>query len=383
MQLNLNAVMVAVSAGILACTPAGGLGFEPASAGFSEVDASSSGGGETAASDSMAMPIPGDPPPDGEDTPDARKTLIPAHSPEWRSWVGSPPPAMWLDVDFADESWARVTAPVGDDGQVATLFDATTAPDGVWLRHHFVGTPSPDWLVFYLRRGSGAVVWLNGVEVVRSNVGDDPVTASTRATDNLSGDEIRRYLRWVVPASNLRDGDNVLAVAVRRATAADAHLGFDLQLDQMDPATAAAGILQVQWRTRRSGGEYTPRNVGAVWIEHADGGFVRTLTVWAGVRREHLVRWQASAADNRVDAMTSATRSSHRTSEASWDLRAATGEVVPAGAYRLVFEFTEDDSNKGAPAGPHVVVPLTIGAGPTLPQLPSHEAFADVTVIAP
>jgi len=141
--------------------------------------------------------------------------------------------------------------------------------------------------------------------------------------------------------------------------------------------------LEVQWRTRSYGGEYASDNVGVAWIETTSGAFVRTLTIWAEVRRKHLVRWQASAQGDVIDAVTSATRGGHRTSEAVWDLRDALGQAAPPGGYRLMLEFTEADSNKGDPPGPRLELPFSLGEGPSLPVAPEHPQYRDLLVVAP
>lgn len=392
--MQLIGVRAVVCAALLgACTPDGGVRFDTpvsASAAFAGETGQTSGeGGESTGGAGSSAPPP---PAGGEDVTGGAGetgetgggavtgTLVPARA-GWRYLV-SAPVGDWTGLDFADETWPEGQAPLGD-GDVVTAIDAAAAPVGVWLRRRFMATPGPALLMLYLRRGDGAAVYLNGVELVRSNLVAGELGPGTLAEDDLGGDEVRRYMRFVVPGAALQAGENVLAVALRRAAQGQPGLAFDLQLDTFDPASAPVDELSVQWRTRSYGGEYSDENVGAAWVERDDGTFVRTLMVWAAVRREHLVRWQAGADGDVVDAVTGATRGSHRSSEVTWDLRDAQGATAGPGAYRLWLEFTEDDSGKGAPAGPRLELPFTLGDGPAIPAAPVHPQFRDVLLLVP
>jgi hypothetical protein len=309
-------------------------------------------------------------------------TLIAARS-KWRYLASASPPADWAAPSFDDSAWALGAAPIGDEGDVATVVDAVAAPVAVYLRHTFTATPGAGHLMLYLRRGDGAAVFLNGSELVRSNLPGGAIGAGTLSEDDLGGDEVLRYVRFAVPAEALQAGENVVGVALRRAQVGKLGRGFDMQLDAVALASLPTDELRAQWRTRSYGGEYARENVGAAWIETAGGGFVRTLVVWAEVRREHLIRWDASADGNLIDAITGPTRGSHRTTEVAWDLRDAQGQAAAPGAYRLMLEFTEENSNKGDPAGPRLELPFTLGGGPSLPAVPVSPQYRDVLVVAP
>lgn len=379
-----------------ACTPDGGVQFvapPPSSSGFETGETAGEG---TSGGGSGGLPPPSTtlPPATSNSTSDettgdtgeapASGTLVPARAGQWRYLASASPPATdWASPTFADGDWIEGAAPIGDEGDVATVIDPAAAPVGVYLRRHFTATPGASHLMLYLRRGDGAAVYLNGAELVRSNLPAGALAPTTLAEDNLGGNEVLRYMRFVVPADALLPGDNVVAVALRRAVQGEPGLGFDLQLDAFMLTEAPSNELRAQWRTRSYGGEYARENVGAAWIETAGGVFVRTLIVWAEVRREHLVRWQSSADGNVVDAMTSATRGGHRTSEVAWDLRDAQGQALVAGDYKLMLEFTEDNSNKGDPPGPRLELPFMLGAGPSLPTAPAHPHYRDLLVVAP
>lgn len=357
-----------------ACAPAGGARFEfTGTVGGTTGLAASSSGAE--------LPSSPDPDPGGDtDEPAAAATLIPAHA-SWR-WTDlqTPVAADWAAPDFDDSTWPEGQAPFGDEAGAAT---AATAALGLRLRCRFTAAAAAaTTLKLYLRRGEGAAVYLNGAPLVRSNLAPDPRPADARAEVDLDGDEPLRYVQLAAPATLLA-GDNVVAVEVRRSAPDEPGLHFDLRLDVWDLASEPADELSAQVRTLGYDGEYADDNAAVAWVERDGGGLVRTLAVWAEVRREHLIRWRAASGNDVADAMTSATRGRHGTLDLRWDLRDLQGQPAPPGAYRLLVEFTEDNSNKGAPAGPVLDVPFTLGGGPHLAATPAHPNFTDLLLVAP
>ncbi len=111
-------------------------------------------------------------------------------------------------------------------------------------------------------------------------------------------------------------------------------------------------LLDVSVTTTAPGGKYRPRNVGAIWIADSSGRFVKSLDVWGNRRLSHVTAWNAAtktagAAGNKVDAVTSATLSTHRAHNVTWDCQDYKGEVMPDDTYRVYFEVT--DSNESGP----------------------------------
>ncbi|MGB1277244.1 MAG: hypothetical protein ACPG77_15980, partial [Nannocystaceae bacterium] len=76
------------------------------------------------------------------------------------------------------------------------------------------------------------------------------------------------------------------------------------------------------------------------------------------------------------------TRKGHPTTVLNWDLKDANGAVVEPGSYVIRAEFTEDNSNKGAPLGPVIEVPLNVGEA-TASTIPVANGFRDITVLGP
>ncbi|MCA9672414.1 MAG: DUF2271 domain-containing protein [Myxococcales bacterium] len=92
---------------------------------------------------------------------------------------------------------------------------------------------------------------------------------------------------------------------------------------------------------------YAPRNIVAVWVETAAGGFVKTIGRWANKRRLEMTTWVGAAGVGDTDAVMGATRTSHNgTLTAVWDMTQRGGGVAPDGAYKIRFESA--DRNSGA-----------------------------------
>lgn len=378
--LSIGAALLAI-----ACGPSGGLEVDPSPP---DLFASSSGGaltdgGEGSTSDAPSPPGPpslttsagsGGGESEGDSGGGDSALLIPAQA-RWRYAVVDPGGA-WAAIDHDDAAWSEGQAPIGGGGaeSLTTVIDSTAAPIAARLRHRFTlaEAPSGGLLLLHLRRADGAAVLINGAPALQTNL-----AGQAGAEASASGDEGRRYLRFVVAADALVVGDNVVAVELHRS-AATSPFALDLQLERLPPADG----VYVQLRTRPYGGEYSDANVGAIWVERPGGEFVRTLAVWAASRREHLVRWRAASASDTVDAITSATRGSHRSTALTWDLKDALGGVAAPGEYLLRAEFTEENSNKGDPLGPLLEVPFVVGAG-TAVTIPGSGGFRDVTLIAP
>lgn len=120
----------------------------------------------------------------------------------------------------------------------------------------------------------------------------------------------------------------------------------------------AAESLKVTFNTTSHGGRYANQNVGAVWIEDANGKFVKTIEGWytkpfAGrdisKGRRHLLAWIAKAGNADTDAVSSATLSDHSTLHtASWDMKDKSGAAVANGTYTIRMELADSNSSQAS-----------------------------------
>jgi alpha-L-rhamnosidase len=140
----------------------------------------------------------------------------------------------WRTSGFDDSAWPSGTAPLGYglDGQ-ATLV-SSNGQITTYFRTRFTVTNVADYtnLTLRLLRDDGAVVYLNGTEVFRSNLPtNSPIMFNSLASSKAIGiDQTLHYFTAPVPAALLLAGTNVLAVEVHQLQAGGGDLNFDLAL---------------------------------------------------------------------------------------------------------------------------------------------------------
>ncbi|MCZ6794247.1 MAG: hypothetical protein O7J95_11610, partial [Planctomycetota bacterium] len=142
----------------------------------------------------------------------------------------------WRERAFDDSAWASGRAELGfGDDDEATVIQGGPGDarfPTLYFRKSFdvPDARSLDRLLVRLRRDDGAVVYLNGVEVFRSNMPEGEITFSTRASDTQGGSEEEDFVDEEVSASVLEPGRNVVAVEVHQASATSSDVSFELEL---------------------------------------------------------------------------------------------------------------------------------------------------------
>ena len=88
--------------------------------------------------------------------------------------------------------------------------------------------------------------------------------------------------------------------------------------------------------TTTSTGNYSPKHVVAVWIEDANGTFVKTLLRNAATRKQYIGTWITKSGENVVDAITGSTLANHNTPLAlTWNGTDVNGTLVADGVYKV------------------------------------------------
>lgn len=187
--------------------------------------------------------------------------------------------AAWREPGFDDSGWVSGRAELGyGDGDEATVVGYGPDPGRKVVTTYFrssfhVADASPYAAVrLQLLRDDGAIVYLNGAEVVRSNMPAGAVTHTTRAAANASDEDV--FLVFDVPAMLLRSGVNVLAVEIHQATASSSDISFDLSMEGIRPPAAEGplvpGINRVTVRAMdgpAGTGEEAGRGTVDVWYD--------------------------------------------------------------------------------------------------------------------
>ncbi len=145
---------------------------------------------------------------------------------------GVAPAASWAEESFDDSSWKSGPAELGfGDGDERTVMKKGAIT--YWLRRTVT---APDLTGYHsatlsLVRDDGAVVYVNGVEVARTNMPSGAITPSTRAVEALYGRPEWEWTSYSVPLELLHPGSNVVAVELHQANSSSSDTSFDLRLD--------------------------------------------------------------------------------------------------------------------------------------------------------
>jgi hypothetical protein len=188
-------------------------------------------------------------------TPPAAQTCVATGS-VWKYYdLGADLGTAWRALAFNDSGWASGKAQLGyGDGDEATIVaygpDATAKYVTTYFRRAFTvaDAKSITALTVKLLRDDGAIVYLNGVEVFRSNMPESDIAYNTYASEVASdNDETVNFFTHDVDPALLQTGTNVLAVEVHQANAGSSDLSFDLELDaqaypQNQAPTCDAGV---------------------------------------------------------------------------------------------------------------------------------------------
>ena len=188
-----------------------------------------------------------------ESAPSAAGTALVTAGATWRYLDdGSDPGTGWRAAAFDDSSWAAGPAQLGyGDGDEATVVgygpDLNAKYITTYFRYAFdlADASLYDALGLNLLRDDGAVVYLNGVEVYRSNLPAGAINYTTLAGLVVGGSEETAFSSAAVDPALLADGPNVLAVEIHQANGASSDISFDLSLLESEaPAHCTAPEVQ-------------------------------------------------------------------------------------------------------------------------------------------
>lgn len=160
--------------------------------------------------------------------------LVAPHA-TWSYLDGNDSPSSdWTSAEFDERAWAQGPAPLGYGDDVTTTIDGGADgdhPPAAWFRTSFtVEDPARvAELELEVVRDDGARVWLNGREVVRSNLAAN-AGASDWATAPTQDEFETTWYDWDLDPALLVEGTNVLAVEVHQSDANSSDLRFDASL---------------------------------------------------------------------------------------------------------------------------------------------------------
>ncbi len=150
---------------------------------------------------------------------------------------GSDQGTAWTNLDFIDNSWNSGPAELGyGDGDEATLVGF--GPDGSnkYISTYFRKTFNLDVpegiqsLTVHIKRDDGAVVYLNGIEQLRSNMPAGDISYNTLASTAVASNDESAFFNFILNPADLRSGENLVAVEIHQVSGSSSDVSFDLEL---------------------------------------------------------------------------------------------------------------------------------------------------------
>ena len=176
----------------------------------------------------------------------------------------------WREVAYDDSAWATGAAQLGygDGDEVTTLSfgpDSNNKYPTYYFRYEFNIADASIYhdLVFNILRDDGAVVYLNGTEIIRENMPAGTITYNTFADSTVGGGDEDAFFTSIVE-NLLQNGDNVIAVELHQRSGSSSDLGFDMSTNFVPSAPNPADF---------------PMEAGLVW-SYLDTGVSLDAAPW-------------------------------------------------------------------------------------------------------
>lgn len=177
----------------------------------------------------------------------SRQTLIPAQS-VWKYYdKGQHAGDGWTTAGYDDSGWASGQAMLGYDNQNVVKTKTSYGPDAnnkyttTYFRKTFDVSDVDNILELdaSLIRDDGAVVYLNGNEIIRTNMPTGAVNYGTFANVTVADD--RSWNAYVISPSYLVKGTNILTAEIHQVNGTSSDTAFDFSLQavakMVKPAT--------------------------------------------------------------------------------------------------------------------------------------------------
>ena len=190
-------------------------------------------------------------------------TILPFND-SWKyNDLGTDQGTLWRNVGFDDATWSSGNAEFGyGDNPVTKIkygLDSLKYTTYYFRKVFNFANPSLyKGVRLNIRRDDGAVVYLNGVEVYRSNMGSGVVDFNTFAVDATDdGADIQTN---IIPITSFVQGNNTIAVEIHQATKTSTDVTFDMELIALTSANqtllrepylqmASGSEITIKWRT--------------------------------------------------------------------------------------------------------------------------------------
>lgn len=174
----------------------------------------------------------------------------------------------WRMPSFNDSTWSYGPGKLGYNDNAVTTLSYGPSSSNKYITYYFrkpftVANVAAltDSLDLNILRDDGAVVFINGVEVVRSNMNSGAYDYLTFSTAIVDGADESTYFHYSVPKSVLVNGLNTIAVEIHQRDGTSSDLGFDMELTEHVTPPAASLLrgpylnaatptsMVIRWRT--------------------------------------------------------------------------------------------------------------------------------------
>jgi hypothetical protein len=177
---------------------------------------------------------------------------------------------VWTGVNYNEAGWSSGAARLGfgNDGEQTPIgFGGNPNAKNIttYFRKNIVVPSGAVYtnLTFQLVRDDGAVVWLNGRELFRSNMPSSPITYQTLSSTSVGSTDEQTFFVTTVGTTNLTAGTNVFAVEIHQSAPDSSDLGFNLEvtgsgyIDEVGPPrlsiALADGSIEFTWPSMVAG----------------------------------------------------------------------------------------------------------------------------------
>ncbi len=170
-------------------------------------------------------------------------SIIPFVS-NWKYWDQGTRPSNWQDNSFNDAGWASGNAEFGygDGDEVTTVgygADANNKYVTTYFRKQvYISNPQQyGKFIFNLKRDDGAVVYVNGIPVLYSNMNQYALIDNTTfANTDVTGLGESQTIQYEISTGYFTSGLNTIAVEIHQNSANSDDISFDLEVNAFTEA---------------------------------------------------------------------------------------------------------------------------------------------------
>lgn len=153
----------------------------------------------------------------------------------WRFWDdNSDPGTSWNTSGFDDSLWPVGLGQFGyGDGDEETLLSNGLVSYYFRKKVDVIDVNAIDDIYIHMIHDDGAMVFVNGVEVLRSEMMPlGQITHTTSARQSINSNIQNDFFTYKIDPSYFVDGENIIAITIRNRNATDGDLSFDCFLTQ-------------------------------------------------------------------------------------------------------------------------------------------------------